>query len=477
VPLCPNKINSCVCDDDPLANYSSEDLYPQVFCAVVNFTGDPGLGQCFSELSAKDVCCSLESEQDAQLCALQRAQVDVFNTWAYGSCPPPPDVSLGCSPPCLPEITPPEGPVIPVFIYYNQAVDCSAFCKDDLPFTWSVAAGKVVSVISQADADAKAVALACQLAKRNKLCFFDNALAPACVGVFYEFQLDGVGGFKPYVWSLAGGSFPTGITMDSDGNITGTPTTGGVSTVQILLTDNIGSTQIKTFTLTVAEISPSTLPDATIGTFYQQALSVSPAHSSTDDLWTVVSGTLPPGLDMADDGVIIGTPTGAGASYHLGFQVDFTMNGQKVRCSKDYTFTVNDPPPPPVTTNCPVSPTLNNLPVSVRCPDFESLYGMGTFGLVSVTSILNGTIYDFGAQNGPFPSVVAGLITTVGCPGFPPPIGPSVNVWSLTITNNLGAGGGTYIKAGPEIRGGYALSSSVPGLVPPLPPSVTITDV
>ncbi len=62
------------------------------------------------------------------------------------------------------------------------------------------------------------------------------SLPSAVVGDVYFVQLTAVGGILPYTWSVISGSLPDGLTLTSDGIISGTPTTEGESdfTVQVL---------------------------------------------------------------------------------------------------------------------------------------------------------------------------------------------------------------------------------------------------
>lgn len=59
-------------------------------------------------------------------------------------------------------------------------------------------------------------------------------------------------------------------------------------------------------------VPPATLPSGSVGTYYSQSLYASggtPPYS-----WTLLSGTLPPGLSISSTGVITGTPTAAGTA-------------------------------------------------------------------------------------------------------------------------------------------------------------------
>src|SRR5258708_4767884 len=54
-----------------------------------------------------------------------------------------------------------------------------------------------------------------------------KSLPNATVGTAYSQTLTATGGAPPYKWALLSGGFPDGLTLDSSGNITGTPTNGG----------------------------------------------------------------------------------------------------------------------------------------------------------------------------------------------------------------------------------------------------------
>ena len=58
------------------------------------------------------------------------------------------------------------------------------------------------------------------------------------------------------------------------------------------------------------DISPGTLDDGNVGVEYSAQLS---SGYGDDDNFAVVDGTLPPGLELAADGLLAGTPTDEGA--------------------------------------------------------------------------------------------------------------------------------------------------------------------
>ena len=74
------------------------------------------------------------------------------------------------------------------------------------------------------------------------------------VGVAYSAPITVIGGLPPYTGSVSG--LPAGLSYDGY-NVTGTPTTGGVATLTITVTDALGSTASASPTLT---INPAPVP-------------------------------------------------------------------------------------------------------------------------------------------------------------------------------------------------------------------------
>jgi Putative Ig domain len=59
-------------------------------------------------------------------------------------------------------------------------------------------------------------------------------------------------------------------------------------------------------------VPPSTLPSGSVGTYYSQSLYASGGTAPYS--WSLLSGTLPPGLSISSTGVITGTPTAPGTA-------------------------------------------------------------------------------------------------------------------------------------------------------------------
>lgn len=72
----------------------------------------------------------------------------------------------------------------------------------------------------------------------NPVVIDTNSLPGAQVGVFYTATLIAQGGIPPYVWSIVSGSLPAGLSLSSNGVISGTPTgTAGLSTFTVMALD------------------------------------------------------------------------------------------------------------------------------------------------------------------------------------------------------------------------------------------------
>jgi hypothetical protein len=136
------------------------------------------------------------------------------------------------------------------------------------------------------------------------------------VGVSYNTTLTARGGNLPYVWTIAKGTLPAGLDLDSgNGTISGVPTTGGDVTFTVKVSDN--STPVKSdtqrFTITIASgqdltITTVDLPDGAVGAAYNFTLLA--LGGTLPYTWSILRGHLPDGLTLdAVSGVISGTPT------------------------------------------------------------------------------------------------------------------------------------------------------------------------
>ena len=109
-------------------------------------------------------------------------------------------------------------------------------------------------------------------------------------------------------------SLPPGLAVDSGGTIRGTPTAAGSYTFSVRVTDRVGATATRGYSLTInaaVVIETSSLADALIGAPYSQQLR---ADAGTPPyLWSLTSGALPDGITLDSAGSLSGTPAAVGS--------------------------------------------------------------------------------------------------------------------------------------------------------------------
>jgi hypothetical protein len=148
-------------------------------------------------------------------------------------------------------------------------------------------------------------------------------LPDAIVGQPYTpFTFQSTGGLAPVTWSVTSGSLPTGLTLSAGGTISGTPTAGGSFSFTVQAGD--GSSPSQTITISVSVRSATALvvstpagalPDAILGISYSP-IALQFAGGIAPQVWTVNTGSLPPGMGLSTAGLIGGVP---GATGTFGF--------------------------------------------------------------------------------------------------------------------------------------------------------------
>jgi len=190
----------------------------------------------------------------------------------------------------------------------------------------------------------------------------DPASTPGRVGMSYtdiNLSTDYESGESGEVtWSATG--LPSGLSLikidDLHARITGTPTSSGDFPFTILA-DLQGTGNDRTYSRTIhiepalGSISPSSLPNGTLGVSYTQNLSVS--GGSGNFTWSI-EGELPPGLSLTPSGssaTISGTPTQYDSdpltpgNQPYDFTIIVTDNAPPTTfTSRSYSLTI-DPPP------------------------------------------------------------------------------------------------------------------------------------
>lgn len=140
------------------------------------------------------------------------------------------------------------------------------------------------------------------------------SLPAAEVGVPLNAAIGSSGGIGPLAWSIAGGSLPGGLSLDSvKGVIQGTPTTAGAFSVHATVTDADGQSAAVEVGLKVAPrlaIATTRVAKATAGTSYRIRLVARGGVGPR--VWKLAGGSLPHGVTLTRTGTLAGTPRAPG---------------------------------------------------------------------------------------------------------------------------------------------------------------------
>ncbi|MCL2246727.1 MAG: putative Ig domain-containing protein [Lentimicrobiaceae bacterium] len=164
-----------------------------------------------------------------------------------------------------------------------------------------------------------------------------ETLPDGAVGTAYTHTLT-ADGDTPITWTLEDGNLPSGFSLTTNGIIYGYPTTDGVFNFTVKAQNSAGY-DTKALSITIFPeiyIAADTLPNGTVGVFYEQSIKV---FGLPLIKWSLESGNLPPGLSLnTSSGSISGIPTTEGT-------FDFTIKASNSAGfdTKELSITVVDP--------------------------------------------------------------------------------------------------------------------------------------
>ncbi len=171
------------------------------------------------------------------------------------------------------------------------------------------------------------------------------SLPDASAEAAYTQSLSASGGTAPYNFTVTSGALPPGLSLSSDGSLSGTPTAAGAYAFAVRVADSssgIGSpfSTTRNYNLQVdapvIAITPAALPAMQIAAPFSQQLSASGGNGS----YTFsASGNLPPGLSLSPSGLLAGTPNSAGT---FNFTVT-AKDGLNYSGNQTYSVTIGAP--------------------------------------------------------------------------------------------------------------------------------------
>ncbi|MEA9561738.1 putative Ig domain-containing protein [Xanthomonas campestris pv. campestris] len=211
-------------------------------------------------------------------------------------------------------------------------------------------------------------------------------LPPAVRGTPYSQVLTATGGVAPYTYSVASGTLPAGLTLASNGVLSGTPTAEGSTSFTIAVADagNASATQAYTFTVAAPNLAlpASNLPAGTAGQAYTAA--ISPATGGTAPYsYALTAGALPSGVVLdAATGALSGTPTVSG-TFNFTLTATDSTPSPAAQANQSYTLSIAG------ATLVPSQPTL---PPAVRGTPYSQVL-TATGGVAPYTySVASGTL-------------------------------------------------------------------------------------
>ncbi|GEM_PF-3278744 len=250
------------------------------------------------------------------------------------------------------------------------------------------------------------------------------------VGMAYFADLDVSGGTGPFTLTVVSGSLPSGLTLNSNGTITGTPTAAGTFNATINVTDSLGASATTSSSCGAITISPATntpTPNVVIhknhtGVFREgdtgktYTLIVSNVGTAATSGMVTVSDTLPPGLTATAIsgsgwtcvlGTLVCTRTDALAAGSSFSPITVTVNvAANAAPSVANTATVSvggtTNAAIDVTAIVPALPNGGITPLSVSCPPASGQVGVAYFAALSASG---GTApYTFSLGSGSLPT-------------------------------------------------------------------------
>lgn len=208
---------------------------------------------------------------------------------------------------------------------------------------------------------------------------------------YTNFTMSSAGGTQPVSWSAT--DLPTGLSMNSSGVITGTPTELGTFTPTVTVLDSADVIGTRSYTVQInsdPSITTSSLPDGEQNVAYSTTV----AGTSGTMPYTWSATGLPGGLTISSGGTISGTPTVTGT-----FPVDLSLtdNAGAPAPTQSVTITLY----PELLINAPASlqPWTINVPypsVTATATGGTGTYSWSATGLpigmsIDATGVISGT--------------------------------------------------------------------------------------
>ncbi|MBK8036990.1 MAG: putative Ig domain-containing protein [Verrucomicrobiaceae bacterium] len=242
-------------------------------------------------------------------------------------------------------------------------------------------------------------------------------LATATVTQAYSQTIVASGGTTPYTFAIASGALPAGLSLNTaTGVISGTPTALTAASFTLSATDANGCPGSRAYTITpvcpAITVSPTSLPNGTVGTAYSQTISATGGTGTKT--FAVTTGTLPAGLTLTSGGLLSGTPTSITSQT-------FTITAtDTLGCTGARSFTITPNPNTDWGDHSGFATVSNTLNSNLRIGALTDVEGVAPTNATATGDDTSGSDDEDGVT---FPSMTAGQSVTV----------------PVTVTNATGA--------------------------------------
>jgi uncharacterized protein YhjY with autotransporter beta-barrel domain len=311
------------------------------------------------------------------------------------------------------------------------------------------------------------------------------SLPDATVASPYSSIISATGGAAPYSFAVTAGVLPAGVTLSSSGVLSGIPTAGGLFNFTITASDSSGApgpfTASQAYTLgvtaPVVNLPGNALPEGRRGALYSAALN--PASGGTEPfIYSLAGGTLPAGVTLSRDGMLVGTPSVFGDFSFTVRATDSSTGSGPYSAAQVYALRIWDQPPVTgaVTVTLPYGAPLTQVPLDLAGGSATSVAivrpaanGTATASGTTISYLPNpgfagSDSFTYVATNGGGTSAPATVLVTVAPPSLmvtaSGPLDATVGAsYDLTLT----LAGGTGLFSSQSITGlpaGLALTAT-----------------
>src|SRR5579863_8482173 len=173
------------------------------------------------------------------------------------------------------------------------------------------------------------------------------SLPAGTVGVPYSGAITAGGATGPFTWAITLGTLPPGLALNNSDTatvtISGTPTVAASSTFTLEVTNGTSTALSQSFNIVVSPppvlaVATRALTAGTVGVAYNETLQA--VFGTQPYSWSILSGSLPPGLKLATNGLISNDPTTTG-TFSFTVQVTDSSKPNPETASASLSLTVD----------------------------------------------------------------------------------------------------------------------------------------